>query len=295
MDINHAKKQYFHAKKQAGDWANPETARTVQYRVDRFVDWVEKPLDQIDRQTITEYLEVLLSIESHLRKPMSPVTINKNISDIGRFLKHCSLMSWREGDPTAGVKLSTKLHAMRNRSIDKRLPIPPTKVRRVIKYHTLCEVMAWSGLRNTEAHQLRVKDLVRLENVWCLDLTPLEPGLQRKSLAAMRVVPVHPSLLKTLLDCTYGRGQNDKLIDSKIEPKSLNRKLNNKIHRYIDPNCSLYSLRHSFVDGLKHQIRRDYLKELVGHSSPDLIDTTYGSKTPPGILLDQIKKLTYPL
>lgn len=310
QDEKHAIESYIAYQRSTGVVNSEAWAYTLQTRLSRFLEEADKPIANLRKPDIMQWVQVQLTSPTHLKKPRSPHTVKKQLQAVRGFLEYCADMGLREKeDLWTGIKINTKRHNMVNRAIDKRHPIPLERVLQIANIHPMLEIMAYTGARNTEVYQLRTKDIRKWGGVWCLDLKTMDIGQSRKTTSSLRMMPVHPVLMKSFLDQGIPERHPDApLIEWDKKPKSLFRALNYRIKsRLRVKELSMYGLRHSFREALRGQ-PKDHIRALMGHTPQDengdtlLIDTTYGGGEAMAMqggvaiqdLLATIKTIKYP-
>lgn len=153
-------------------------------------------------------------------------------------------------------------------------------------------VLLHTGLRPSEACQLRVEDVRKCEvtGIWYLHVS--DEGLKQriKTPNAKRQVPIHQVLLERgfldyvhrrrtsrkaqLFDCTPTGKENDW---SRNFTQRFNRFLFSKLGYEAGNRPGAYSLRHTFVNSLKQNDVPEYLvAEIVGHSQKSITFSRYG-------------------
>lgn len=170
-------------------------------------------------------------------------------------------------------------------------------------------VMLYSGARPAEIAQLLVADVRQHHGQWIIHVT-IEGGGDKsvKTKGSMRVIPVHPELIK--LGFIDFRNRMEAQGESRIFPEAKRNSrgqmaadFSRDFSRYLKRlkiktgrGLSLYSFRHGFVDALR---RAEYLDEqfgfLIGHARA----TTTGryGQIPQGMLrqrIEMVEKVEYP-
>ncbi len=172
----------------------------------------------------------------------------------------------------------------------------------------LLPIGLFSGMRLNEICSLRVDDVERRDDVWCFVVRPDNDGGKQngrlKTIAAARVVPVHPMLIKMGL-IKYADGVRDRgewYLFPELEPDRRGYRADRAqkwFSRFMEkagarePRTSFHSTRHNFRDQLREVgATRDVTFALCGWSTGHVSDT-YGGGVRPGTLAECVQKISY--
>ncbi len=169
-------------------------------------------------------------------------------------------------------------------------------------------ILAYSGMRLSEAAKLQRQDVRSLDGLWVFDVNDEVEGKRLKTEASRRRVPVHPRLIELgLIDFVQGapegflwpadmrttknpeRGDVDKL------SKLLGRRL--RASGIKDPKkTGAHSFRHTVSTRLKGESVHDYqISDLIGHDDDSMTTGRYGKATDVARLLEVVKLLRLPV
>ncbi|WP_417461670.1 tyrosine-type recombinase/integrase [Kordiimonas sp.] len=167
-----------------------------------------------------------------------------------------------------------------------------------------CLVIAMlSGMRLGEIVQLTRKDLRKQDGIWIFDINTGDGSKRVKTAAGCRHVPVHPKLmdlgLLKWIKATPYVGDSGLLFPSlqssvvgdpaNTASKRLNRYLC-KVGIKRDKRMCIHSLRHSFIDQLRHHSTQEYvIKKVVGHAEHS-VTSSYGDGASLSVCFDAVAK-----
>jgi integrase len=167
----------------------------------------------------------------------------------------------------------------------------------------------FTGLRIEELCQLHPDDLVRVEDIWCLDINEAE-GKKVKTESSRRLVPLHPFLTDELnFPGFVAHAANARQTRIFHQLKKQSDRWSHYPSRWFSEflkkvglkkpgrKLAFHSFRHTFVRaGKLANVEREKIMEVVGHGSPskDITFGRYGKQYPPSILFtDVILKLDF--
>jgi integrase len=165
----------------------------------------------------------------------------------------------------------------------------------------------FTGARLGELCQLLVRDVRKVDGIWCIDISPGE-GKSVKTKAGRRTVPLHPELLRLgfadfVETCRSGRahrlfpeiefGRGGYLSDntSKWFARFLRKTLGDDLVK--KRKLVFHSFRHTVKDALRVAGVDERIQDaLLGHES-DHVSSVYGEGYKPPRLFEEISKVTY--
>jgi integrase len=159
-------------------------------------------------------------------------------------------------------------------------------------------------MRQTEICQLHIGDVKEIDGVLCFDINANAEDKDVKSKAAVRTVPVHPSLIALGL-LNYHKSlieKKQKRLWPELEYKrdgygQTLQRWYGRFNRKLFPDDRLkcfHSMRHCFITNLKLKgVEETAIMELVGHTNPSMTTGRYGKRFPPSKLLEAMNKLDY--
>lgn len=157
----------------------------------------------------------------------------------------------------------------------------------------------YSGMRLEEIARLRVSDVRQEEGVWVFDVNG-DGGKKLKTAHSVRVVPVHPELLRLgLLEHCKEVSENgrdrlwpDLRIGNDGFYSSPFSKWFGRFKRSIgiaSPRLTFHSLRHTFINRLKQKgVPESKIRALVGHKEDSITLGRYGKRYEPAVMYETI-------
>ena len=181
------------------------------------------------------------------------------------------------------------------------------------QYYWIPLIALYSGMRLEEVSQLQCADFKKVEEgLWAFDLNTRESderGFSKslKSKSAVRVVPVHPTLIKAGLleyhEKTVAAGkkrlfwQLNRTIKTPQFGKQPGKRFGDLVKAALGKadKKSFHSLRHTFDDFYKQRgLIDDMFNTVFGHELSSLATKQYGGQYPARLLFDRvISKLDY--
>ncbi|MDQ2653800.1 MAG: site-specific integrase [Chloroflexota bacterium] len=160
---------------------------------------------------------------------------------------------------------------------------------------------AYSGARLEEMAQLRKKDVVKIDGVWCVRISSDAGSVKNES--SERDLPIHSRLLKLgFLEFVeaakgvrlFGNDEREAKVGAPIskwfawELDKLNLAERNK--------KGMHSFRHTMRDKLRRaQVDAVTRREILGHAHEDVEDAVYGDPTGVKERRDALEKVALPL
>jgi len=223
----------------------------------------------------------VIEYRDYLREKYSPTSINRKLSALASLFRELQGARIIDINPVEGVK--------RPQSIPKRprLGFADIEVNRILDSHStetlqglstkaILSFLLYTGCRISEALAVRVSDIEDRGN--------LKVVIIRGKGEKLRTLPLHPKLLKTVLELIERRGKlpGDYLFTrvkgqgTESEPmrrQSVGELLKTTLRRLkLDQNRSLHSSRRTVISNLlENGARIESVAELAGHAN---INTT---------------------
>ena len=223
----------------------------------------------------------VISYRDHLREKYSPTSINRKMSALSSLFRELQGARLLDINPVEGVK--------RPQSIPKRprLGFSDDEVNRILDSHdsttlqglstkAVLSFLLYTGCRISEALAVKVSDIEDRGN--------LKVVIIRGKGDKIRTLPLHPKLLKNLLELTQRRqkGQGEYLFtrvkgegaeDEPMRRQSVGELLKTTLRRLkLDTGRSLHSSRRTVISNLlENGARIESVAELAGHAN---INTT---------------------
>ena len=253
--------------------------------------------------------EVLEAVKDTPIKPISDATKNRNLGLISSLLKWCVRRGYMKLNPAEGLgvkesgKASEKRDAYTPKDLEILLHSPvftnPDKGRP--ERFWIPFIALYSGMRLEEICQLQTADVKEAEGIPCFDVNENAPDKSVKSEAGIRLVPVHPVLIK-LGFMRYVQNQKDTRLWMALERKKERYGLDfgkwygKQIKAALFPDrarLNFHSFRHTFIDNLARAgVDWKLIKDLAGHQQEDITQGRY-TKVHLDLLFEAVKELDY--
>lgn len=257
---------------------------------------------------------------------VAPTTVNNLIRELNVVFGWAVKNGYMSENPMSGLvdKPSKK---KKNEHRSKNHPYSPEDIKRLFEspLYTGCQsqrfrykagdliikdelywlplVSIHSGLRLEEVCQLEAGDIYQKDNIWVFDINENGSEKSLKTINSERIVPIHPYLIelgliehlkvdkKKTTDKVWNivKGSHGKYGDkpSKQFGKYKKNLGFSGIHTF-------HSFRSTFIDAMKQAgVRREIVKDIVGHEGGDLTFDGYANEFDIKILFEEIKKVNY--
>lgn len=169
-------------------------------------------------------------------------------------------------------------------------------------------VLLYSGMRPSEACQLRLEDVAEIEGRLCFRVRDDGDRQRLKNEHSRRIIPVHAELIRLGIRqwADFRRAENKvQLFEASPSQaygewsaaylRRVSKHLRANRERFIG-KPEIYGLRHTFVDRLKQQgIPEPVVAALVGHSENSITFGRYGKRCPVEALFDAVDQLDFGL
>jgi integrase len=241
------------------------------------------------------------------KKPMNPKTANKNMQFVSAMFKWAVEENLLDDNPARNLTITIKKKASLERKaydIDglnvlfSKLP----SQRQSPEEYWLPLMGYYTGMRVEELCQLRLKDIDKIKDVYCIKVTHEAGSL--KTINAERLVPIHPELIRLgLIDyqATLLRSDNSVRLWSDLKADRYGKFSSAYTKRFgrfkrksgiTDPKLTFHSLRHTFVNELKQQgVSEHVIAQLIGHANSSITMGRYGKDYDVEVLLSAVEKL----
>lgn len=328
-----------------GEAANGNTLKEYESICTLFLRVVrDRPVKSLTRDDIREYLDTLKKLPPHINKrkkyqgktiaeivdmgeekTLSPATIEKHLV----VMK--SLIAWlnREDVLDKNIADGMKPPKRRERVDELRKAYDTVDLKRLIE--GLQEearkgrlegrperlwvplISLFNGMRLNEVCQLHAEDVEQdaESGLWCFKVQLGEEGSKKlKTLAARRVIPIHPSLIalgfleyyqrvkkaglpRLWMNLTHGvRGYGKNFSNWFL--KSGRDKGFLRTYVTEDEKKDFHSFRHTCINGLKQAGAQEaVIAELVGHTNESITTARYGKRYRPERILEALQMLNY--
>lgn len=165
-------------------------------------------------------------------------------------------------------------------------------------------IALYSGLRLNEICQLKVDDIVEMDGVPCFDVNNRSDN-QVKTNSSIRIVPVHPTLMKCGLLSYVEKVREKEAPRLWMNLRKYREGYSKHFGRWyseMNRECitdnrrkCFHSFRHTVIDALKQLgIQDTLISEIVGHSTSDSMTMgRYGKRYRPKVLLEALSHLDY--
>ncbi len=246
--------------------------------------------------------EELVKVES---PGLAIKTVNIHMQLLSAVFRWAVKFGYMKMNPAEGLTLTQT-----RRADEERKPYDLEDLQRIINHLPLSSgsfpvsgsswvplVAMFSGMRLEEICQLVPADVHVVDEVPCFDL--LNKDL--KTVSSPRLVPVHPVLVELgLLDYVATVPASCNLWELTIYKggysKLYGKRYGNWLRKFVtkDTLKVFHSFRHNVADALKlAEVREPLAKQLMGHSNGDITTGRYGSKYPPAVVLEAVKRIAY--
>ncbi len=264
-----------------------------------------KPTDAI------EYQEELLERE------WKPKTVKEYLAVASQFLGWCKRMKYASDNPFENIRLiepdSRADHEQRGTWSKSQLSAlfshRSFSARGSSEDLWIPLLLLYSGLRPSEACQLRVSDIQFSEqyDLWFVNVTDEGPQQRLKTPSAKRKVPLHPELCALgFLDYVKQQRQMKRTQLFRCTPtgkgNDWSRNFTTRFNRFLTKRmgwsekgrATAYSFRHTFADELKQTgVDERIAAEIMGHSTAGITFTRYGKPSSLGKKLEQISRISF--
>ncbi|TVT30616.1 site-specific integrase [Marinobacter vinifirmus] len=264
-----------------------------------------KPTDAIDYQ------------EELLQREWKPKTVKEYLAVASQFLGWCKRMKYASDNPFENIRL---LEPDSRADHEQRGTWSKSQLSALFSHRSFSArgssedlwiplLLLYSGLRPSEACQLRVSDIQFSEqyDLWFVNVTDEGPQQRLKTPSAKRKVPLHPELCALgfldyvkqqrqmkctqLFRCTPTGKGNDW---SRNFTARFNRFLTKRMGWSEKGRATAYSFRHTFADELKQTgVDERIAAEIMGHSTAGITFTRYGKPSSLGKKLEQISRISF--
>jgi integrase len=239
-------------------------------------------------------------------KSMHPKTVNKNIQFVSAMFNWAVSEELIADNPAKGLTVSIKRKASLERKaydadtlslIFNNLSRSDAKP----ENYWLPLLGYFTGMRVEELCQLRIEDIVQIDGVDCIRVSPEAGSL--KTINAERVVPIHSHIID-LGFMVYVK----RLDESKTKRLWQNLKINiygryssaytkrfGRFKRGIgikDSQLTFHSFRHTFANELKQiDVSEHLIAQLIGHSNSSITMSRYGKEYEVNKLSEAVERL----
>ena len=168
-------------------------------------------------------------------------------------------------------------------------------------------IMALTGCRMGEAAQLQPKDIRQEGAIWVIDINADHPEKDVKNSNAIRLVPIHPTLLSLGL-LEFAQASTDEfLFPQRVRfTDSPNRgnvdRLSKQLNRWLDaagvadPKKTFQSFRGTMATRLKNLNIPEYqISEILGHENDNITSGRYGKRSQLAPLHAAISQVSLPV
>ncbi len=325
--------EYFTEMKLAGVW-RPKSELEKRVALGRLVEIIgDISVDKLSHEVARSFKKTLMKLPANMRKnpryrdktikqvvkmkgikPIAVNTVNNNLSAVGAFNTWARKNGFVRENYFADLKIASKGTAQ-----EERKAFTDKDIKRIfnpemyLKETTGSQARYWvplmalfTGARLNELCQLHVRDIKKVDGLWCLDINADSKDNKNpkklKNKASARVIPIHPVLIENgFIDYTEEQ--------KKLKHKRLFPELKHKIDGYSrkvgqwfntsylrkkigikDRKKTFHSFRHTVADGLKQKgVAESYICEYLGHSTgKSETSGRYGKRYQPKVLMEEV-------
>jgi len=268
-------------------------------------------LPQFRNKSIREILD------SHMEyQAISRATANEYIVVLSAFFQWAKIRDYTRENYAQSLKVKDN----DRKAIDKKPPFESDDIKNIFReikkiknekphLYFVTLIGFYNGFRLNEICQLHLEDIKQVDNLWCFDINdnPNSKGEKVKSVKnkpSIRIVPIHPTLIKLgLLDyykkvekmkeerlfyqLTLGKNGYTKNVEYYFSVL--------KKQYWANTEKSFHSSRHIFIDKLKKLYGDENKRKALTGRYYDSVDfNTYGHPVPPEDMIEDLSKVTYP-
>ena len=238
-------------------------------------------------------------------KPLKASTSAKHFRSLKAIFTFAADDGYTDVNVAAGIKMRSQKSSFVEAKKAKRRTFSPAEMVTVFeaaeshgwrdrKENTwFLRLMTYTGARPEELAQLSARDVLTIGKCLCLSLHD-EGDNHIKNPSSVRMVPVHPELLRLGFEDFVNAADNRPYLFASLEPdgrgrryvrmqKRLTALINGKVSD--DPRLVPYSLRHTFRNTMENTDAPEWVIEgIMGHSNPE-------HKTGRGYGVQQVAKM----
>jgi len=243
---------------------------------------------KFDAMTMPEIIRVA---ERQALRSLKASTASKHFRCLKAMFTFAADEGYVDVNVAAGIKMRPKKGRHVETKKEKRRTFSPAEMvklfdaaavapwRDKVENLWFLRLMTYTGARPEELAQLAPHDVVTIGEHLCLSLHDAGDN-HIKNLSSVRMVPVHPELLRLGFE-DFAKAANARpYLFSTLEPDGRGRRygrMQRRLTALIDGKVSKderlvpYSLRHVFKDALRNvsDYDREFAEMIMGHSSPE--------------------------
>ena len=257
-------------------------------------------------------LEQIIRIGKNDAK-LSQVTIQKYMIRVVQFFKYCYNIDYISKSIINDLNVKVEINPMERKVLPyskeeanaifkivqnfKETNKSPSKRISANDLYYITMIAAYSGMRINEIVQLRVRDIVQHNNVFCFSINR-DDGKSTKNINSIRLVPVHSKLIEFgLMEFVKQRASANKSI-FKVSNKDFSEIFRSQIQRKLissDKQKTFYSFRHYFIDTLVQQeVEPNIIAQIVGHEKQyKILLGTYATNINASVLKAKVEMVCY--
>lgn len=288
----------------------------------------DRPLGEVSKEAIEQYTITLSSIPKNRDKfyPTQAIkdfqdmefdesqlpssrTIKEKLSIVSSFFRWCVAKEYIAKNPCDNITIKSQSlsYAPFDKADLKKLFSDDVKQIQDEDWKYWLPLLAlYTGARQTELAQLLVKDVIKIDNIWCFSISEDGDDQRVKTQAGIRLVPIHNKLIELGFLDYYASLQNNQ--EDRLWPslkKGGNGWGHNVARWYRDklkPFCGIknhpsgarkvwHSFRHTFITAAMSQgLPITHIQQMVGHEK-SLGETSTYTHLDIGTLKDTIDKI----
>ncbi|CAG2140339.1 Tyrosine recombinase XerC [Cupriavidus yeoncheonensis] len=322
---------YMREQQARGSWT-PKTAEALRATFELFVEAVgDRPLNTIDRATMTGFLELLRKLPPNRNKrkeyagmslaeiaalehkPSAPATINRVIERVSTLFKWC-IPQEKYGitrNPAEALTIKDEQTIQRRPHTTQELValFSSREFQRKRFKHSytywLMPMALLTGARLNELCQLSLNDIANIDGVQCISVLDEEEGQRTKNANARRVVPVHSTLIELglLRHVERLRSAGESRLFPELKPgrDGFGTAASKWFGRYSDrcgvtnPETVFHSFRHWFITAMMNAgVSETVTGEIVGHETGRITSKVYYHGTALNLLQAAVEQVRLP-
>jgi integrase len=288
------------------------------------------PVDEIDRQLMSEFKETLMKLPPNLNKlskfkdksiaqilamkhdqTISVNTINKYLRRLSGLFNYAVQHGYMANNPAEGMQIRQQKRPDEEREAYTKEDLHKLFHSEEYRNGTHRQsygfwtplIALYSGCRLEEICQLHLDDIRQEQGVWVFDINDKKEK-RLKTLSSRRLVPIHPKLIELGLleyvEKLKAKGETRLFPELSQRRDGYGQTVSKWFARYkkrcgIEEGKNFHSFRHTFITHLKHkQVDPFMIHELDGHAIDSQTMGRYGKRYTPDILLrEAVGKIDY--
>ena len=329
--IGEIREQYFEDGKREERWRNEDTIKEISGQMQPLIDYFgDVPMDSLDRSAMGQFkrdlwkipksmtkkkeykglnLHQVIALDVPKEKCIAEGTVDKYLRKAQSLFEYARINGWIPDNPMKDMKIKKTKRKVERRQIWTRDELEQIfgapgysedKFTRSYMYWTPLLAM-FTGARQEEISNLRLKDFEWREGIWCLNILA-DNGKDLKNLGSRRLIPLHPFLIElgALRRYEHLKAQGQEHFFPDLKPLKgrygryvsewFNDRFKTKLGFPKHQGKDFHSFRHTFGTNLGHNdINDHHLSALMGHAESGMTFSTYVKRGTPAKLFKALE------